>query len=166
MKSKSLKNSHWIKERQINPYIAEARARERRWNEFKMEIELVGAQLRRVRLNRGYTIATVANALKMSKRRLDMIECGAYKHFTTPDLYRLCQFYETTTTEVLSVTNATFQNIEPRKIRSRGTECTLSQHQTMTKLGEYLLKRAVNKAIVARKTGLSKQRIGELTLNA
>jgi len=35
----------------------------------------------------------------------------------------------------------------------------------MTKLGEYLVKKSVNKAVVARKTGLSKQRMGELTLN-
>jgi len=35
----------------------------------------------------------------------------------------------------------------------------------MTRLGEYLSKKSVNKAIVARKTGLSKQRMGELTLN-
>jgi len=35
----------------------------------------------------------------------------------------------------------------------------------MTKLGEYLTKKSVNKAIVARKTGLSKQRMGEITLN-
>jgi len=35
----------------------------------------------------------------------------------------------------------------------------------MTKLGEYLSKKSVNKATVARKTGLSKQRMGELTLN-
>jgi hypothetical protein len=34
-----------------------------------------------------------------------------------------------------------------------------------TKLGEYLNSKSVNKAIVARKTGLSKQRMGELTLN-
>jgi uncharacterized RmlC-like cupin family protein len=36
----------------------------------------------------------------------------------------------------------------------------------MTKLGEYLSKKSVNKAVVARKTGLSKQRMGELTLNS
>jgi putative transcriptional regulator len=36
----------------------------------------------------------------------------------------------------------------------------------VTKLGEYLTKKSVNKAIVARKTGLSKQRMGELTLNS
>jgi DNA-binding Xre family transcriptional regulator len=35
----------------------------------------------------------------------------------------------------------------------------------MTKLGEFLNEKSVNKAIVARKTGLSKQRMGELTLN-
>lgn len=36
----------------------------------------------------------------------------------------------------------------------------------MTKLGEYLSNKSVNKATVARKTGLSKQRMGELTLNS
>jgi len=35
----------------------------------------------------------------------------------------------------------------------------------MTKLGEYLTRKSVNKAIVARKIGLSKQRMGEITLN-
>ncbi len=35
----------------------------------------------------------------------------------------------------------------------------------MTKLGEYLTRRSVNKSMVARKTGLSKARINELTLN-
>ena len=35
----------------------------------------------------------------------------------------------------------------------------------MTRLGEYLFNRSTNKAIVARKTGLSKQRLGEITLN-
>ena len=35
----------------------------------------------------------------------------------------------------------------------------------MTKLGVYLAKRAINKSEVARRTGLSKVRINELTLN-
>ncbi len=35
----------------------------------------------------------------------------------------------------------------------------------MTKLGEYLLTKSVNKSEVARKTGLSKPRLSELTLN-
>lgn len=33
----------------------------------------------------------------------------------------------------------------------------------MTKLGEYLTKKSVNKSMVARKTGLSNQRLGELS---
>lgn len=37
--------------------------------------------------------------------------------------------------------------------------------ENMTELGKYLAKRSVNKALVARRTGLSKARIGELTLN-
>jgi len=36
----------------------------------------------------------------------------------------------------------------------------------MTKLGKYLAKRSVNKSEVSRKTGISKPRISELTLNA
>ncbi len=35
----------------------------------------------------------------------------------------------------------------------------------MTALGEFLAKRSVNKSMVARRTGLSKARINELTLN-
>ncbi|HMV08162.1 MAG TPA: helix-turn-helix transcriptional regulator [Cyclobacteriaceae bacterium] len=33
----------------------------------------------------------------------------------------------------------------------------------MTKLGEYLTKKSVNRSMVARKTGLSNQRLGELS---
>ncbi|MCW3105136.1 MAG: DNA-binding protein [Bacteroidetes bacterium] len=35
----------------------------------------------------------------------------------------------------------------------------------MTKLGKYLAKRSVNKSEISRKTGISKPRISELTLN-
>jgi len=35
----------------------------------------------------------------------------------------------------------------------------------MTKLGEFLFKRSVNRSMVARRTGLSNQRLGELTGN-
>lgn len=35
----------------------------------------------------------------------------------------------------------------------------------MTPLGEFLAKRSVNKSMVARRTGLSKARMNELTLN-
>ncbi len=36
----------------------------------------------------------------------------------------------------------------------------------MTPLGEYLARRSVNKSMVARRTGLTKARINELTLNS
>ncbi len=36
----------------------------------------------------------------------------------------------------------------------------------MTKLGAYLAKRSVNKSEISRKTGISKARISELTLNS
>ncbi len=35
----------------------------------------------------------------------------------------------------------------------------------MTKLGKYLAKRSVNKSEVSRRTGISKPRISELTIN-
>jgi DNA-binding Xre family transcriptional regulator len=35
----------------------------------------------------------------------------------------------------------------------------------MTKLGEYLAQKSVNKSEIARKTGLTKARMNELTLN-
>jgi len=36
----------------------------------------------------------------------------------------------------------------------------------MTKLGKYLAKRSVNKSEISRKTGISKARMSELTLNS
>jgi DNA-binding Xre family transcriptional regulator len=36
----------------------------------------------------------------------------------------------------------------------------------MTKLGEYLARKSVNKSEVSRRTGISKARMSELTLNA
>ena len=42
---------------------------------------------------------------------------------------------------------------------------TYYPHLCMTRLGIYLAKRAVNKAEVARKTGLSTKRLSELSLN-
>jgi putative transcriptional regulator len=38
--------------------------------------------------------------------------------------------------------------------------------QLMTKLGKYLAKRSVNKSEVSRRSGISKARISELTLNS
>jgi DNA-binding Xre family transcriptional regulator len=37
--------------------------------------------------------------------------------------------------------------------------------QVMTKLGEYLARKSVNKSEVSRRTGISKARMSELTLN-
>ncbi|MCG8322168.1 MAG: helix-turn-helix transcriptional regulator [Cytophagales bacterium] len=37
--------------------------------------------------------------------------------------------------------------------------------QKLTKLGEYLNKRAVNKSQISRRTGISKQRLSELSIN-
>ena len=35
----------------------------------------------------------------------------------------------------------------------------------MTKLGEFFIKRAVNKALISRKTGLNPSRLSELSIN-
>ena len=37
--------------------------------------------------------------------------------------------------------------------------------QKLTQLGEYLNKRAVNKSQISRRTGISKQRLSELSIN-
>lgn len=52
------------------------------------------------------------------------------------------------------------------KDTSAAEGATEATHRPITKLGEYLTSKSVNKAIVARKTGLSKQRMGELSLNS
>lgn len=40
------------------------------------------------------------------------------------------------------------------------------KHDNMTNLGLYLAKKSINKAEVARRTGISTSRLSELTLNA
>jgi hypothetical protein len=118
MKTYRQRKDQWTSERRINPYVTEARFRERFWQEFRIEMELIGARLRRVRLTKGYSLATAAGVLKMPKRRLAMIERGVYKHFTTPDLYRMCQLYGTSTVDVLSVIpDACFDSVEFWKYR-------------------------------------------------
>ncbi len=42
----------------------------------------------------------------------------------------------------------------------------MAKTNDMTPLGEYLARKSVNKSMVARRTGLSKPRISELSLNA
>jgi len=110
----------WNSERRINPYITEARARERFWHEFRIEMELIGARLCKVRHDRGYSINAAAGALRVSKNRLAMIERGVYKHFQLPHLYLLCQLYGVTTVDILSIIpDACFEGVEYWKYRSR-----------------------------------------------
>ena len=119
MRTPRTRRDRWNSERRINPYITEARLRERFWHEFRIEMELIGARLRRVRLDRGYSIVAVAKVLSIPKRRLAMIERGMYKHFTLPHLDVLCQLYQTTRSDVLSIIpDACFENVEYWKYRS------------------------------------------------
>jgi len=98
-----LKKNHWTPERKTNPYIVEARRRERFWLDFRLESELIGARLRRLRIDKGYSLEFVAKTIRMSKIRLYKIEHGQYLHFEAPDLAALSHLYYTTQMEVLSV---------------------------------------------------------------
>src|SRR6186713_2033770 len=66
----------------------------------------------------------------------------------------------------MSIRKASAANLgaSDSKAAAKGSPATTCPH--LTKLGEYLNSKSVNKAIVARKTGLSKQRMGELSLNS
>jgi len=97
------RKNRWSPERSVNPRIVEARARERYWHEFRIEMELIGARLRRLRMDQGYSLVYLAQVIGIPKRRLYQIECGRYKHFATPHLHTLCWLYGTTQADVLDL---------------------------------------------------------------
>jgi DNA-binding XRE family transcriptional regulator len=118
MKGRLHRRDRWNAERTINPYVTEARARERFWQEFRIEMELIGARFRKVRLDHGYSLESVAKALKIPKRRLSQIERGMYKHFEIIHLDTLCEHYNTTRTHILSVLpGANLEGVEYWKYR-------------------------------------------------
>src|SRR5262245_35711698 len=86
-----------------NSYIAEASFRKKCWNDFRLEMSLIGAQLWRLRREEGYTLDYVAKKVRMPKYRLNGIVNGKYIHFGIPDLIRLSQFYGTTVKEIIAV---------------------------------------------------------------
>jgi len=66
-------------------------------------MELIGARLRRLRMDQGYSLVYVAQVIGIPKRRLYQIERGSYKHFEVPHMQSLCWLYGTTQKEVLDV---------------------------------------------------------------
>jgi len=97
------RKDRWNTERKVNPNISQARQRERTRFDFRIEMELIGARLRRLRMDKGYSLESTAKALKMPKRRLHKIEYGLYVHFGLSDLCKLSKHYDTSTVEILSV---------------------------------------------------------------
>src|SRR5688572_18663071 len=86
-----------------NIYLAQAWYRKRFWFDFRVEFELIGAQLNRLRRREGYNIETAAKAAGMRAYKLYKIEQGVYIHFELRHLQRLGRLYNTTTREILSV---------------------------------------------------------------
>jgi hypothetical protein len=97
------KQNHWSTERRLNPYLSQAMERKRFWLSYSTEFELIGAQLRRLRMDRGYGIEWVAKAIRMPTTRLFRIEQGAYMHFELCHLQRLSALYDTSSLAILSV---------------------------------------------------------------
>jgi hypothetical protein len=99
--------------KQSATYIAEARAREQAWRDYRLDIGWIGAELWRLRRQKGYGIDYVAQALKMPKYRVAKIEHGMYIHFDVRDLHRLSNLYGTTVAEVLAVIpNGRFEDMD------------------------------------------------------
>jgi hypothetical protein len=104
MKPKSpLHNYRTTTERKTNSYICQAKYRERSQYDFRIEMELIGARLRRLRMDNGYSIESIAKAIRMPKIRLHKIERGLYIHFGVSDLYKLTHHYGTSAVEILSI---------------------------------------------------------------
>ena len=86
-----------------NHYQAEARERQRLWHEYSDQMEMIGAELRRLRIEKGLSLEAVARAMKMSKYRLCKIEHGLYASFDLNQLYPLSALYGVSPLEVLSI---------------------------------------------------------------
>jgi hypothetical protein len=86
-----------------NPHLSQAREREHFQFDFRIEMELIGAELRRLRKEKGLSIESVAKAARMPKFRLCKIEHGMYIHFGLELLYGLSALYGVSPLEVLSV---------------------------------------------------------------
>jgi glyoxylate utilization-related uncharacterized protein len=96
-----------------SPYIAQTSTRERYRFDFQNEMALIGAELRRLRTERGLSIVSAAKAAKISKYRLACMEHGAYIHFGLPDLYRLAELYGVSALDIMSVIpGANFEDID------------------------------------------------------
>ena len=68
---------------------------------------------RRLRLDKGYTLVSVAKALRMPKYRLCRIEHGMYIHLGLVELYKFSELYDVSPLEILSVIpDATFENLD------------------------------------------------------
>jgi len=107
------RRDRWNAERRTNSNISRARHRERTQFDFRIEMELIGARLRRLRMDKGYSLESVAKAIKMPKHRLHKIERGLYIHFSLPDLHSLSQHYGTSTAEIFSVIpDGLFEDLE------------------------------------------------------
>jgi DNA-binding XRE family transcriptional regulator len=107
------KRSQGNSPRRVNPFISEARSRERASADFQTQMELIGAKFRSLRTEKGYGLESVAKVLGISKHRLNKIECGTYVHFGLPLFYALTEYYGITTSDVLSVIpDASFMDLK------------------------------------------------------
>jgi transcriptional regulator with XRE-family HTH domain len=73
---------------------------------------MVGAELRRVRTEKGLALEDAARAMKLSKYRLCKIEHGMYASFDLRHLYGISALYGVSPMEILSIVpDSMFQNI-------------------------------------------------------
>lgn len=82
---------------------AQAANREHVRFDFQNEMALIGAELRRLRMEQGCSIVSAAKAAKIPKYRLACIEHGTYIHFGLPDLYRLAALYGVSALDIVSI---------------------------------------------------------------
>ena len=108
-----LRTTYGNKRRGTPVCLAQARAREEARFDYHVEMDLIGGELRRLRMENGLSIETVARAMGMRKYRLCQIEHGLYIHLGVPQLYRLCKYYGVSARQVLAIIpGARFENLE------------------------------------------------------
>ena len=96
-------NSTEVIKRELSHHHVQASNREHYKSDFQNEMTLIGAELHRLRTERGRSIDWVAQAIKIPKLRLARIEQGTYIHFGLTDLYSLAGLYGVSALEIVSV---------------------------------------------------------------
>lgn len=73
------------------------------FSDYENELKLICAELRRRRIEKGYSLGSISRILRIPKRRLYKIECGNYPYVSPTYFWIMAAIYGASPREILSV---------------------------------------------------------------